>query len=373
MIYDMIMEELNSRESYKASVYAPYYICSFATHVFNLMNRKNEIYWDSKRLPNMRLHVMFVAPPGYMKSYYLSTMGGDDYGVFQHSGVDIGYEQAMTEAGFIGTIVNMNGIGLPTQGAAETFKNGLLLIDEFSAITSALKNQINSQLDTQLLAALDHGKVFKRLSTGKIEYTTSLTLWAGVQPARYDLSSGLGRRLCFLLFLPNRFDNEALLTTVHKTRNLKPNKMEIQKMWGVIKGFVGKMDTIKRVEFDDSVLAKYRELGLFSYESSYFDRLLLGYYLAKFGVDTTIHIDMKDKELNNLLDKEKKWRDEISRGVDYVQLIKIIETFGNSVEINTLVTEALMVGWNAAQVHEMLGEMRKFNMVSIKGKIVTLT
>ena len=59
-IMSKVLEELQSREAYKHEIYAPYYVCSYATHCFNLANQKNEIYWESKRLPNMRLHVLFV-------------------------------------------------------------------------------------------------------------------------------------------------------------------------------------------------------------------------------------------------------------------------------------------------------------------------
>jgi len=90
-----VMEELDSREAYKREVYAPYYVCSYATHCFNLANQKNEIYWESKRLPNMRLHVLFVSPAGYMKSYYLGTMGGDKYAIFKEAGIQVGYEQSL--------------------------------------------------------------------------------------------------------------------------------------------------------------------------------------------------------------------------------------------------------------------------------------
>lgn len=366
------MKELNSRQTYKAEVYAPYYICSFAVHVFNLMNRKKEVYWEGKRLPNMRMHVVFIAPPGYMKSYYLGVMGGDEYGIFRKCGIGVGYEQSMSEAGFIGTVVNMNGVSFPEYGAAYQFKEGMLLIDEFSAITDAMNVQYNTQLSTQMLAALDHGNVHKRLANGKIAYETSLTLWAGVQPARYDLSSGLGRRLFFLLFLPSRDDNQQLMRVMHQTRNLRPNKVAMEALWAKIDRFRQNMDIIQEVEFTNNVLDIYYKLGLYSYESAYFDRLMLGYHLAIYGPEKKVVVDTKDSLLVELVTREKKWRDEIAKGVDYTQIIRIIEELGGIVTKSVIVEEAIMVGWNAEQVYSTLMEMSKYGLVRFKGSQVEL-
>lgn len=378
-IMSKVMQELDSREAYKREIYAPYYVCSYATHCFNLANQKNEIYWESKRLPNMRLHVLFVSPAGYMKSYYLGSMGGDKYAIFKEAGVQVGYEQSLTEAGFIGTISNMNGVNIPTEGAAMTFRHGMLLIDEFSAITNAMKVQYNAQMDSQLLAALDHGNVYKRLGAGKIEYKTNLTLWAGVQPARYDLTSGLGRRMCFLLFLPTRYDNEQLMETMSRTRNIRPDEGNMQDLWRSINAWYNEMYNIERVEFDDSVLKAYKNMKLFSYESSYFDRLILGYHLATYGPEKRMTVTADNKDLLEILQREKKWRDQIMQGVDFVQVERLIQTAGVPAEggkykitKRELVAEAIMVGWNAQQVHEMLIQMLKFGIISVKGNEVTL-
>lgn len=377
-VMEAVMEELKARSVYLCETYAPYYVCSFMTHAFNQMNQRREIYWDSKRVPNMRLHILFVAPAGFMKSFYMGTMGGERFSIFRNCGIPIGFEQSMTEAAFVGTIRDIDGIGHPTLGAAADYKDGMLLIDEFSALTNAMKVQYNSQMDAQLLAALDHGHVVKRLGTGRIEYTTNLTLWAGVQPAKYDLSSGLGRRMCFLLFLPTKLDNVALMRTMHKTRNIRPDVREMDNLWGLIKNSVSNMECIETIDFGDSVLKLYEELNLFSYESSYFDRLLLGWHLATYGPEPHMMIEAQDKELLQLVNREKKWRDEIAAGVDHAQMMKIIKTCGSSIDGKLQITkpdliqECTMVGWNARQVADVLTELTRFGMIENHGARVVV-
>lgn len=372
-VMEAVLEELKARSVYLSETYAPYYVCSFMTHAFNQMNQRREVYWDSKRVPNMRLHILFVAPAGFMKSFYMSTMGGERFSIFRNCGVPMGFEQSMTEAAFVGTIRDIDGVGHPTLGAAADYKDGMLLIDEFSALTNAMKVQYNSQMDAQLLAALDHGHVVKRLGSGRIEYTTNLTLWAGVQPAKYDLSSGLGRRMCFLLFLPTKLDNIALMRTMHKTRNIKPDTREMDQLWAHIKYKISDMDKIETIEFDDNVLSLYENLNLFSYESSYFDRILLGWHLATYGPEKDMLIGASDKTLLQLVDREKKWRDEIAAGVDHAQMMKIIRTCSSNVDGKLQITkpdliqECTMVGWNARQVADVLTELTRFGMIENHG------
>lgn len=371
-LYDEVMDELRSREIYRADTYAPYYICSYSMHAFNLVNQKQHIYWEAKQLPNMRAHILFVAPPGWMKTFYLNTMGSSEYAIFANTGIDMGSESYLTEAGFTGTFSNVSGLTMETEGAARIYKEGILMIDEFSAITKALQTQHSNQLDNQLLNALDHGNVLKRLGAGKIEYKTKLTLWAGVQPARFDLTSGLGRRLIYMVFIPSKLDNDMLMDVRERSRNMKANTADMKRLRDNIREHNRNLRIVEKVEFDDSVVKMYKELGLYSFEGSYFDRLLLGYELAVNGPDKIVRVSMRDNELRELVKREKKWRNEISTGIEYVQLKRIIELAGNTITKNNLIEDGAMYGWNAIQILELLDDMRKFGMVRIKNGLVEL-
>ena len=88
-IYNDAMDELADRGVYKREVYAPYYISSFALHEFNLNNQKRRFYYVGKSLPNNRLHILFCAPAGFMKTYFLRNMAGDEYAIFRGSGTKL--------------------------------------------------------------------------------------------------------------------------------------------------------------------------------------------------------------------------------------------------------------------------------------------
>ena len=321
-IFDAVMGELHDRNMYKADLYAPFFISSFAMHCFNLYNQSSNVYWDSGMLPNMRGHILFVAPPGGMKSHFMSTMATSTFGMFKNGGVTIGAEQSMTGAALVGSFGEG---GVEKQGAAEIYKEGIMVVDEFYAIIAAMQATHSSDMSTNLLTALDSGNMNKRLVAGKIDYTTHMTLWAGTQPAKFDASGGLARRLQFLNYSPTKYDNERLLEIQAENRNRAPNIHYMDGLWAKMRKFKEDMRHVEKITFDDSVLKKYKELELYSFEGNYFDRLLFGYQLAMHGPEKHIHVSFDDNLLKDMVTTQKRWRREIADGIDYVQLVKLIE------------------------------------------------
>jgi len=371
-IYDQILDELNSREAYAHETYSPYYICSYAIHAFNLMNQQREIYYVGKQLPNMRLHLLFISPSGFMKTYYGDVMGRDPNGIFHKTSISMASEQTLTEAGFVGTIASVNGLAINNPGSAELNKDGILFIDEFKGITEALKNQMNSQMETQLLAALDHGHVNKRLGSGVIAYRTFLTLWTGVQPGSYDLSSGLGRRLCVMIFVPTKHDNDEIMDIMHRTQNMKPDRGKMALLWDNIDETCRRMGIIEEITLGDDILSFYHKQDMYSFETSYFNRIIIGFHLMTQPIERKMHMDLSDKRLVHLLELQKKWRGDVYAGLDYLQIRKILVLHGKSCDRNQIAKECAMIGWNAKMVFEKLAEMQKFGIVKVKGALITL-
>lgn len=367
-----VLDEMHHRGAYLADDYTPHYVISYAVHAYNLMNHRKKVYWESANIPNQRLHLLFVAPPGFMKTYYLKNMGMEDFSIFKNTRITVGTEQSMSEAGFIGSIQVINGNTISTTGAADTYRDGVLLIDEFAAITNAFKSNYNNQMDSQFLAALDHGHVRKRLASGLIEYETALTLWAGVQPVKFDLESGLGRRFWYLLFLPTRSDNARLMRAMQDAENVRGDVNRMTKVWDIIDTWTTDFDRIERVEFSHDNADVMDTMGAFSYETNLLKVYSLGYYLATYGAEKKITVEMKDPGLLELLKTQISSRRQIVRGADIMQMRKMIIDSARVVDDTYVITKpslidsCIMIGWNAKQVVEKISEMQQSGMIKTK-------
>lgn len=368
------MNELDGRGIYKFETYAPYYLCSFACHHFNLMNHRREIYWESSDIPNLRLHLIFVAPPGGFKSFFLRTMGGARQGIFANTSTDILHMNSITEAGLIGSI---NNEGEEIQGDAHTHAEGILSIDEFSAITASMSSTFNNQLSAQLLNLLDHGHVHKRLAGGTLNYISNATMWGGVQPAHFDLSSGLGRRICFLFHIPTPEENKVILTMQHQNKNASLDYMGIESLREDIILFREQLNFIERITFDDSILEWKLKYNIPIGESSLYDRIILGYNLLNYPIEKEMNLIINE-ELLSLLMNEMEWRTAIKLGVEYTQIKSIIEVNGikndECIELNrdTLISFGTAMGLNARQINKTLTLMKELGMLEYGRKFIRL-
>jgi len=379
-IMDIVLRELESRGMLCHDVYAPFYVASYAMHVFNLMNKERQIYWESKRIPNLRVHLVFIAPPGGMQSYTLSMLGGEGVGVFHNAGIQIVSRQNMNEAALVGTITMQNGRSVTREGEAHRFSNGIIMIDEFSGITDALRSSFNNQMDTQLLAALDHGHIAKSVAGGNIEYDTNFTLWAGIQPARYDIQRGLGRRLCFLVNVPDENLKRELRRAIWKSKNIKNEDGDRERLSHIIQMWASEFQKIQRIDYDDSIFELYEELGLETYDMTSYDRIILGYHLARYGASEHIVLKVEDPLVQQMIRLQHQWRKSVINGPDLLQIQTLIKDNGylneeGQYEITrTLLNKASSTyQMSISDLHNKLVEMIKYGMIAMKnGKIVLI-
>jgi len=70
-LYEEIIKELENRKVAYARQFAPFYISSIATHVFNIANQRKHIYMEGGLPANTRQHILFVTVPGFGKSFIL--------------------------------------------------------------------------------------------------------------------------------------------------------------------------------------------------------------------------------------------------------------------------------------------------------------
>ena len=70
-LVEAIRGELVARKTALAERFSHVYSASVGYHLWNQINQVKGIYFEQGRLRNTRLHIIMVAPPGFMKSYLI--------------------------------------------------------------------------------------------------------------------------------------------------------------------------------------------------------------------------------------------------------------------------------------------------------------
>ena len=183
-IHEKILDELRSSKACHVDRFPPFYNFSIGAHLFNIFNKQTQTYFEARRIPDTRLQILFVAPPGGEKTFWMEQYLRGAQALLMDSSIETGWAGTMTEAGFVGTIKFENGEAKTSPGLCMRKSNAIVGIEEFAAISEAMKAEYAKTLDPALLGALDSGWVYKDLAAGPLEYETHLTLWAAsVHPA----------------------------------------------------------------------------------------------------------------------------------------------------------------------------------------------
>ncbi len=329
-LYREAIEELDRRKIAHVREFAPFYISSLATHVFNIVNQSKHIYVEAGIPVNTRQHILFVTVPGFGKSFLLRQfLDAPEYSLVKGTDVECGFESSMTEAGLVGSIrpsTQPGGDPVKTMGLMSTDANAIIGIEEFSAITNAAVQEHNAGLDAALLTGLDSGMVRKRLANGKLEYQTNLTMWAGVQPARYNLSSGLGRRFLFLNFTPTGSDVKEFKARRRAAKNVRVDVKvlnEFKKMLNI--RFKEIRNNVTGIRYTQDFYVKMDKLNVIHYEEPIYERIALGYWLMRAeALRGTIYISM-EPELGRILDLEHVHRKKVKKGTQTEQVYALIK------------------------------------------------
>ena len=308
-----------------ASRFAPPFICSIGSHVLNIENRKREFFTEHGRIGNLRVHVFFCAPPGHMKTLMLQKfLDGPTSIAGGVEDLQTDFEGAMTEAGFTGTIKVVNGEPVKQYGAAYDHREGLIGIDEFAALTNSMKQEHSINLDSAMLTALDSGFVVKRLALGKIQYITDMTLMTGSQPARFNLTSGLGRRFVFLYFIPTREESAVIKESRRLAKTSFPSATTLYNLKANLHKIIETARTVQKISFDKSIYDKLDRLNVPHYEEMLFERVAVGYTVAiQNGGDSNLQVTM-DPELGNIFGKMYQWRLEIKKGAETTEVFQVV-------------------------------------------------
>lgn len=364
-LYDIILEELKHRQSAQYERFPRFFIASIGAHLFNLANQEKRFYWQSGLMPNTRMHIMFVSPPGFSGTFWLEQFlrtdptikeGAMDSAILKDSGIDITFEGSMTEAGFVGTVKFVDSAPVITAGAAQMFNKSIIGIEEFSAITTMMQAQHSRLLDSAMLSALDKGYVIKHLAGGRISYRTNLTLWCKTQPARYDLSSGLGRRFFFLNFIPTRRDREEVDDAYERGKNIRADISRLLIIREKFKELRERINNIEMIGFDAKIRSYLKGAGIIHYERMLYEKMLIGYAIMRGRFDKELFVTLDDESMK-MVKLEIFWRDQIRRGAQYAQVFAILRDNDGHLPEWKIKEELLLFGMDWSQGTQVLDEL----------------
>lgn len=361
-LYEDGLALLRERKVYFAEQFIPYFFSSYACHAFNLRNYLGTIYFEHGIVPDLRLHLLMVAPPGYSKSFFMKQCFDQNIGILNTQGIQTVFEGSCTEAGWVGTV---DKFGTKQVGLAEEYASGVVSIEEFTAITKVLQQQHSLTFEAQLNSSLFGGEVRKRLATGKIKYQTYVTLVAGTQVTKFDITGGLLRRLNYIYWIPTRYESEELKKAIKEGENVALNKTALNDYRNRITKFQKDLNKIKKVTFSDEVYKSMAPRPHF--EFLIFRKLALGYNLFNLENDKVpenLEVVM-DKRLKNLMEKAMEWRDELLGDPECALVLRILSAHAGKMKRKDLLTELIhySVNWQTASI--MLEKLKYMGKVKI--------
>jgi hypothetical protein len=321
-----------------------------------------------------------MAPPGCGKTLFLRSYTNKYFGILQNPTVQMHTETTITEAGLIGTIkVLPTGETETVPGAARAYHNSIFVIDEFTAIMSAMKSNFNSQLEAQLLTSLDSGDVSKRLAHGSLDYHTSFTLWCGIQPIKANMEGGLGRRLCYLLNIPTLNDQYRYADAAMDADNIE---VDIDWLTGYrrkLELWIASLDIIERVSFKPEFYNFLRRIiKCMGYEVDNYRRIALGYHLSKKGASEHVEVCL-DEDLKMLMINQSVWKFRIDQEPRIQQIVSILQQSGYPMEAgmfgmtkSEMIDVGSMMQLSATKVHEILLEAVKVGYIKLRGNKICL-
>lgn len=367
-----VIDYLNSRKICFVEKFFPFYVCAACCHLVNIENKKNQFYVESGALPDLRMQMFFVSPAGFSKSFVLKALLAGPTSVFGGSLIPSAFSGSMTEAAFTGTVrfASTDDEPVVCYGAAHEYSEHLVGIEEFSALTVAMKQEHSSNLDNALLTALDSGRMIKRLAAGEISYETHITLFSGSQPTRFDLASGLGRRFVFIYFIPTAQEQQKLKICRRVGKGVRGNIGLLKKITNDIIDVGTAIKQVKGIEFSRRFDDAINDLSVPHYIEPLFERIGIGYNIATGNIKDVIEVEYT-AELGQMMEQAKQWRLEIAMGAEEGQAIRILQDL-SPMDEHELKTHLLDFGLSYGRAEEIIKSLIHQRRVKREGSTVTL-
>lgn len=297
----------------------PIFVCSVGAHLFNTINKcsscdfdpeenndgayvihncpmrhnKFPIYTPMSRLADTRIHILMRGEKGSGKSILIQLFLAEFNGLLFNADAfnGVGFRTMMgpnsiTEAGMFGS-VNDDG-EITGRPLARELCGGFLGFEEFSSMSDAQKKDHSVDMKNQMLTSTDNGRVMKAMKSGWVQYNTRYTLWAGTQPARFELESGLDRRF-FIIDIEMSPQKELLYKRAQRKQAEMTNDERVElaelnteiRNWFLRRQLDVMLSPPTGVLFDERIETWLERPEVRSFESDLFRRLCIGYTMMR--------------------------------------------------------------------------------------------
>ena len=304
-LYDDGLALLKSRGIEFLDVFVPSMMCSYACHVLNLENHRRGFYKEYNNIPDLRLQVLLVAPPGFGKSFIMKNLMHETYGLLNTGFIPLRFEGYATEAGLIGSSERKGSQVIRIKGVFEEYSDGIIGVEEFFSISQAMNQTHSSHLEPALNQALLDGDVRKRLRSGPIEYKTQVTMWAGTQTTRFQVGGGLLRRFFLVNWVPTTKDENLMKIAQRKAMNLSIDPKYLKAYRSRVLNFTQDLKKIKSLTYSKDVVEVMDNVP--HYRESVLRKFVLGYNLLNNPITTNFHVDM-DSRLEGFIEESENCR-----------------------------------------------------------------
>lgn len=290
------------------------------------------------------------------------------------SKLGVALEGGMTAAAFVGTVkVGPDGEATVETGMARINERKIVGIEEFAEITNMMKQAYNVQLADALLTALDKGWVRKRLARSGEEgimYPTNITLWTGSQPARLELSSGLGRRFFMLEFIPSRKERETISKYRRLGRGVVTSPGRIFDIKLQLDSIIERVHNIQHIKFSKEFDKFLSNIGMIHYEEELFERLALGYTVMSGKFDDTLEV-LPEPELCTIIEQGVRWRRSIKMDSEANQVVYILQDNGNEMTISEMVLELANFGVDGRSSYQLIMNTQRTGRIQVEGDVIS--
>jgi len=298
----------------------PIFICSIGAHIFNAINKcsscdfdpaiveddeytidhcplrhnNTPIYTPMSQLADTRVHILIRGDKGSGKSVLIKMFLAEGSGLLYNKDAftgGIGFRamcgpNSVTESGLFGSVQEDGSIaGRPL---ARELCGGFLGFEEFSSLTDAMRKDHSVDMKNQLLTSTDNGRVMKALKSGWVRYNTRYTIWAGTQPGRFEMASGLDRRF-FILDIDMSPSKEHTFKKAQARQSAMDGEERVSlaelamdiNSWTRSRMENAILNPPTGVCFSDELTEWIQQPAVRSFEADLFRRLALGYTMMK--------------------------------------------------------------------------------------------